>query len=231
MWPGDTAFRRDVALDMQGGDNLTLSSITTTVHIGAHCDAPNHYAKDGASIAERSLEPYYGSCQVISVDIGRGERILPEHIQVPIQATRILLKTLTFPDPNHFNEDFASLSPELVESLFEQGVQLVGLDTPSVDPYSSKALESHNAIFRHDMAVLEGVVLSELLEGVSGVVCAVAVDVSLGGVHCVHTVVSVIPDSINIGVGSLICIRWECVCSVLYAIAVCVLLRIWGRVV
>ena len=165
VWPGDTAFRREVALDMHGGDNLTLSSITTTVHIGAHCDAPNHYAKDGASIAERNLEPYYGPCQVISVDIGRGERILPVHIQVPIKAPRILLKTLTFPDPNHFNEDFASLSPELVDVLFEQGVQLVGLDTPSVDLCHDKELLSHNAIAKCDMSILEGVVLNHVEDG------------------------------------------------------------------
>ena len=165
VWPGDTAFRREVALDMHGGDNLTLSSITTTVHIGAHCDAPNHYAKDGASIAERNLEPYFGSCQVISVDIGRGERILPDHIQVPIKAPRILLKTLTFPDPNHFNEDFASLSPELVDVLFEQGVQLVGLDTPSVDLCHDKELLSHNAIAKCDMSILEGVVLNHVEDG------------------------------------------------------------------
>ena len=166
VWPGDTEFRRDVALDMESGDNLTLSSITTTVHIGAHCDAPNHYAKGGASIAERNLEPYYGPCQVISVEIGRGERILPEHIKVPIQAPRILLKTLTFPDPNHFNEDFASLSPELVNSLFGQGVQLVGLDTPSVDLCSDKALLSHNAIAKCDMSILEGVVLNDVEDGI-----------------------------------------------------------------
>ena len=166
MWPGDTAFRRDVALDMEGGDNLTLSSITTTVHIGAHCDAPNHYAKGGASIAERSLEPYYGPCQVISVDIDRGERILPEHIQVPIKTPRVLLKTLTFPDPNHFNEDFASLSPELVNFLFEQGVQLVGIDTPSVDLCNDKELLSHNAIAKCDMSILEGVVLNNAEDGI-----------------------------------------------------------------
>ena len=166
VWPGDTAFRREVALDMDHGDNLTLSSITTTVHVGAHCDAPNHYAKGGASIAERDLEPYYGPCQIVSVDVERGERILPEHVLVPIQAPRVLFKTLTFPNPNHFNEDFASLSPELVNELSEQGVRLVGLDTPSVDLCHDKELLSHNAIAKCDMSILEGVVLSEVEDGV-----------------------------------------------------------------
>lgn len=166
VWPGDVAFSRQVALDMQTGDNLTLSSITTTVHVGAHCDAPNHYEKDGVSIAERDLAPYYGPCQIVTVNIGRGERILPEHITVEITAPRVLFKTLTFPNPNDFNEDFASLSPEVVEFLFEKGVQLVGLDTPSVDLCHDKELLSHNAIARRDLSILEGVVLDHVDDGV-----------------------------------------------------------------
>jgi len=166
VWPGDVAFSRQVALDMNGGDNLTLSSITTTVHVGAHCDAPNHYAKDGVSIAERDLEPYYGRCQIVTVQVERAERILPEHIKVDIEAPRVLFKTRTFPDPNHFNEDFASLSPEVVEFLFNQGVRLVGLDTPSVDLCNDKELLSHNAIAKRDMSILEGVVLDDGMDGI-----------------------------------------------------------------
>ncbi len=41
VFPGDTAFRRHVLLDMNKGDNLTLSSMTTTLHLGAHADAPS----------------------------------------------------------------------------------------------------------------------------------------------------------------------------------------------
>ena len=45
-------------------------------------------------------------------------------------------------------------------------MRLIGLDTPSVDTYSSKALESHNAVARNDMAILEGVVLTGVEDGV-----------------------------------------------------------------
>ena len=37
----------------------------------------------------------------------------------------------------------------------------MGIDTPSVDPETSKALESHQAIYQRDLAVLEGLLLSE----------------------------------------------------------------------
>ncbi len=64
------------------------------------------------------------------------------------------------------SEDFNSLSPELVAWLHGEGVILIGIDTPSVDPLQSKVLESHNALADRDMSVLEGVVLDHVEPGV-----------------------------------------------------------------
>jgi arylformamidase len=147
------------------GHHLDLSSVQTTVHIGAHADAPSHYRPDGAPIDARPLDRYYGPCQVVRVDVARGERVLPRHLPGPVTAPRVLFATGTFPDPDAFTTDFAALSPELLDALAAQGVVLVGLDTPSVDPFDSKALESHQALARHDMAVLEGLVLSHVEPG------------------------------------------------------------------
>ena len=52
-----------------------------------------------------------------------------------------------------------------MEHLHTQGVVLVGLDTPSVDPFASKALESHQALLRTGMRNLEGLVLEGVPEG------------------------------------------------------------------
>src|SRR5207244_2645267 len=72
----------------------------------------------------------------------------------------------TFPDPETFNTDFAALSAELVETLYAQGVKLVGIDTPSVDLFDSKDLPAHRTFLRLDMAILEGLVLRDVPEGV-----------------------------------------------------------------
>ena len=165
VWPGDVAFRREVALSIAGGDNLELSSITTTVHVGAHTDAPSHYDGAGADIASRDLSLYYGPVDVMTVDIGRGERIEPRHLPREPAAARVLFHTGTFPDPDHFSTDFAALSPALVDWLADRGVVLVGLDTPSVDLFDDAALQSHHAIARRDLAILEGVVLSHVPDG------------------------------------------------------------------
>ncbi|HEY1860761.1 MAG TPA: hypothetical protein VGG61_10425, partial [Gemmataceae bacterium] len=78
---------------------------------------------------------------------------------------RVLFATGTFPDPERFNQDFAALSSELVLGLHEQGVKLIGIDTPSVDLFDSRELPSHQAFLRCDMAVLEGLVLRDVPVG------------------------------------------------------------------
>ena len=65
--------------DMARGDNLTLSSLTATVHLGAHADAPSHYGAEAPSIDQRPLAPYLGRCQLIRVDAGPGEALL-QHV-------------------------------------------------------------------------------------------------------------------------------------------------------
>lgn len=166
VWPGDTPYVRTVNLDMDEGAHLTLSDIRTTVHVGAHADAPSHYVATGEAIAERRLDYYLGACNVFHVDGVRGRRIYPADLAGKhITAARVLLRTGTFPDPRGWNDDFASLSPELLDWLHDRSVILVGVDTPSVDPFESKELEAHQTLARHDMANLEGLVLEHVPEG------------------------------------------------------------------
>lgn len=165
VFPGDTPYSREVALSILAGDNIELSSVRTTVHVGAHTDAPNHYAADGEGIDTRPLELYYGPCEVRTVDLPRGSRVRPKDLIRPPLAPRFLLRTRSMPDPDLFNEDFVALSAELIDWLHGHGVRLVGLDTPSIDPAADAALESHAAVARHDMAILEGVVLDGVEDG------------------------------------------------------------------
>jgi arylformamidase len=165
VWPGDVPFRRNVSLAIENGAGFALSSVTTTLHVGAHADAPSHYVLGGAAIDTRPLELYYGPCQVIAVDVARGARIGPRHVRAAIEAPRVLFATGTFPDARVFSTDFASLSPELVDDFHGKGVVLVGIDTPSVDPFDDKELLAHHALARHDMANLEGLVLAHVSSG------------------------------------------------------------------
>jgi len=167
VFPGDTPFQEEFLMDMHQGHNLTLSSIKTTVHVGAHTDAPNHYSKSGSGIDQRSLNYYFGKCQVIEVSLSRGSRIkIADLKNQKIEAPRILFKTLSYLDPYQWNNDFVSLSGELVEHLASKKVKLVGIDTPSIDLADDKVLESHQAVAKNDMAILEGIVLDKVQPGI-----------------------------------------------------------------
>jgi arylformamidase len=166
VWPGDTPPRREILMDLTRGDSVTLSTLHATVHLGAHADAPSHYRMFAPSIEQRPLELYLGPCQVIEVRVPRGALIRPSDLPGQFVAERVLLATGTFPDPTRFNPDFAALDPSLVGHFHSHGVRLIGIDTPSVDVFESKDLSTHQAIFEHDLAILEGLVLTGVPEGV-----------------------------------------------------------------
>ncbi len=165
VWPGDVPFTRQWQARFANGAHLDLSSITTTVHIGAHADAPSHYHKDGDTIDRVSLDPYLGPCAVVSAE---KSVISVEDCKRALQTKqkRILFKTLSQPRWDQFNEDFAYFSPEGLELLGTAGVILVGIDTPSVDPFSSKGLPAHQVLFKYRMRNLEGLDLSQVPDGI-----------------------------------------------------------------
>jgi len=165
VWPGDTPLSREVLCDMARGDNITLSTLRATVHLGAHADAPSHYGLDAPTIDKRSLDYYLGPCQVMRVEVSSGVRIQPESLTEGVRAPRVLIATGTHPVTEVFREDFAALSVELIDHLHRQGVRTIGIDTPSVDLFASKDLPTHKRILRHDMAILEGLVLADVPDG------------------------------------------------------------------
>jgi arylformamidase len=165
VWPGDTPLERQLICDMRRGERQNLSTMRGTVHLGAHADAPSHFGIDAASIAEQPLEIYMGRCRLLRVDAAKGECLQSDILPAGLDAERLLFATGTYPDPSRFSEDFAALSPELISACNELGVRLVGIDTPSVDPYGSEENAAHAACFEHDIAILEGLRLAEVPEG------------------------------------------------------------------
>lgn len=169
VWPGDTPYGVERTWSMAEGASVNLSSITGTPHLGAHADAPFHVREDGAGIAELPLEPYIGPCRVIEVPAE--PLILPAHLGAidPGDPPRLLLKTGSAwkdGDRSVFPERFSALSPELARHLGERGTLLVGLDTPSVDPFDSQDLPAHNALIDGRVVNLEGLDLDGVPPGI-----------------------------------------------------------------
>jgi arylformamidase len=81
--------------------------------------------------------------------------INPEAITEKIKYPRVLFRTDSF-DPNNWQDSFSFISSQCVNFLNKKGVELVGIDTPSVDRADSKNLPSHRAFLKNRMSILEG---------------------------------------------------------------------------
>ena len=57
------------------------------------------------------------------------------------------------------------MAPEAVERLALRGIRLIGVDVPSVDPETSKSLPSHMVCKRHDIRIVENLVLADVMPG------------------------------------------------------------------
>lgn len=165
VWPGDTPPRRQAVREIERGDPVTLSTLTTTVHAGAHADAPVHLVRGGASIDAVPLEPYIGPCAVVRVDTGTGGRVEVRHLPEIDRVERILFATGSAPPTGGFPSGFASLAPELIVELHRRGCWLVGIDTPGIDPFDSEEMPAHHACVRLGIAILEGLALDGVPEG------------------------------------------------------------------
>ena len=173
VWPGDTPFHAERTWSIDDGASVNLTSITTTPHLGAHADAPLHVVAGGAGIGELPLEPFLGPCRL--VEVPPEALIRPEHLGPidPADPPRLLLRTGSVdwtsdgdaPTPPPFPERFSALSPELARLLADAGTLLVGLDSPSVDPFDSKDLPAHHALVEGGVVNLEGLALAGIPAG------------------------------------------------------------------
>jgi arylformamidase len=165
-FPGDAPYAEGWTFRIGADCPVNVSRVSLSVHCGTHADAPLHYDATGAAAGALALEPYIGPCRVIDAR-GAGEMCEPNEIIHALDSapSRILLRLMDSLDPKTWPTGFRALAPETVELLASKGVALVGIDTPSVDPETSKTLAAHHACRRADMRILENLVLSHVEPG------------------------------------------------------------------
>jgi arylformamidase len=166
VFPGDTPYQQHWAATIAPGCPVNVSTLTLSPHVGAHADAPLHYDPQGAAVGTLPLAPYLGPCRVIHA-IGCGPLVGWQHLAHAAQALppRVLVRTYERAPVDRWDPDLAAFAPDTIEQLADAGVQLVGIDTASIDPAASKELPSHQVVRRRGLRVLENLVLDAVPEG------------------------------------------------------------------
>lgn len=165
-WPGEPKFSKVESAVISESCPVNVGVYTMSAHTGTHADSPYHYDKDGLDMASCNLETFIGKCQLI--DVTSSEELVRlkdlKHVDWK-HPERVLLRTYTS-FPSEWNENFNGVDPSVIDYLADKGCKLIGTDAASVDPQTSKTLSAHMAVRKHDMRILEGLVLEGIPEGV-----------------------------------------------------------------
>ncbi len=166
VWPSDTAVESGVRWDHGSDSPVRVSWFRASTHAGTHADAPLHYDPAGVAIAAVDLRAYLGPARVIDVR-GCGGLVTADMLRPALAkpVERVLLRTFERFPHDRWPDNFAAVSPEAIALLAERGVVLIGTDTPSLDPETSKSMDAHLAVRRAGMCILEGLVLDHVPAG------------------------------------------------------------------
>jgi arylformamidase len=166
VFPGDAAFEVSQTFTIGPDCPVNVSSIAMSTHCGAHVDAPLHYDAAGASIDNLDLDDFVGPARVIDAR-GMGPLCTFAEIESSLDGApaRLLFKLMGRGDELSWPAGFRALAPETVERVALGGTRLIGVDVPSIDPETSKSLPSHMVCRRHDIRIVENLVLADVLPG------------------------------------------------------------------
>src|SRR5712691_1614103 len=171
-WPGDTPFDYALVGRLAEGSSVNLGRMITSVHSGTHADAFFHFDDDGLTIDRFEPERYLGPAVVVDLSekfagfsIASLGEITSEDLEASAAAPRLLIKTGAWPDSTKFPEAIPVLAAGVAEWMQSRGVKLLGLDLPSVDAIDSKELRNQHALAAAEIAIVEGVDLSEVEAG------------------------------------------------------------------
>jgi arylformamidase len=166
VFPGDAAYQMSQTFAIGPGCPVNVGSIAMSTHCGAHADAPLHYDAQGASIDKLDLDDFIGPARVIDAR-GAGALCRFEEIASALDGAppRLLFRLMDRLDPMLWPTGFRALAADAIEQLAARGTRLIGVDVPSVDPETSKELPSHMACNRHDIRIVENLMLADVAPG------------------------------------------------------------------
>ena len=158
VFPGDPTPEKRVLSSIEKGALYNLTAFGMCAHNGTHIDAPYHFIKDGKTVDEMPLEAFVGEAYVAAhhgiVGADDAARMLKKAGEKSADAAkRILIK------------GDAVVSLEAAEVFAKSGILLLGNESQTVGPEDGP-MAVHITLLSAEVVLLEGIVLSDVPEGV-----------------------------------------------------------------
>lgn len=177
VWPGDAPVTVTRSTGVPTVSELRMSS-----HVGTHVDAPSHFLPQGLTLDQLPLDMLIGPTWV--AHIPRAKMItagLLDRCHIPVGVERLLLRTdNSFPKPQNqhtqsgpgpFDKNYVALDPTGGGWLLAKRIRLVGIDGPSVDPFSSQDFVVHQMFLANKVIIIENLALTDVKPGAYRLIC------------------------------------------------------------
>lgn len=180
VWPGDPEVEvvslRDATPEQEASADPPsfVSRLTLSTHAGTHVDPPAHFIPGAPTVDAMSLDTLIGPAWVAHVaGPGPVSAAQLEAAGIPAGTTRLLLRTDNSErDHSAFDPHFVAIGLDAAHWLLAQGVRLVGIDGPSIEPFRNPpGHRVHRALLPAGVILLEGLRLAAVAAGAYELVC------------------------------------------------------------
>ena len=152
VYPGDPCPERTRLRSMETGDVYNLTAFSMCAHNGTHVDAPFHFLPEGKTVDQMDLSHFVGTCFLARhegmVSASDAEAILKKASGIQ----RILIA------------GNATVTAEAAEILAAGNIKLLGNEGQTVGPEEAP-MQVHLILLKRGIALLEGIVLTDIPEG------------------------------------------------------------------
>lgn len=136
-------------------------------HIGTHMDAPFHFGISNETIDDFTPEQLMGKAWLVRIEAAKAQQLLlpsdMQAIEEKIQAgDNLLIRTdwSKVEDYATFRDKLPRISPELAHWCVEKGVNMLGVEPPSVADVNNleEVTEVHRILLEGGVIIVEGLV-------------------------------------------------------------------------
>ena len=152
VYPGDPRPARQILCSTAAGESYNLTAFSMCAHNGTHIDAPFHFLPEGKTVEQLPLDTFVGPCYV-----ARHQGEVTAH-----HARAILEKACG--SPRLLIAGPVTITAEAACVFAEANLRLIGNEGQSIGPENAP-MEVHTILLRREVALLEGIVLTDVPEG------------------------------------------------------------------
>jgi len=164
-YPGDTPTSLEATSTITK-DGMNLTKVILSSHAGTHIDAPSHFIENGITIDQIPARFFVGEAVVVDVsNVPTGSGISVDEIaektrQQEIRRDDIVLLftgcSELWGNPQ-LEKNFTFISEAAARYLVSKQVRAVGIDSFSVDCFTSTNFEAHKEILGSGLFIIESI--------------------------------------------------------------------------